>query len=131
MTKLILYADDDADDKAWITEACQTISVPFKLDFVENGKEVFRYLSLLSGDQLPSLIVLDLNMPELDGKQTLQQLKITPGYEKIPVAIVSTSSNKIDRDVCQRLGASVFLVKPSSQSGWQDIIHHLAPLIAY
>jgi CheY-like chemotaxis protein len=94
LTKLILYADDDADDQAWITEACQTMSVPFKLHFVENGKEVFRYLSLLSGDQLPSLIVLDLNMPELDGKQTLQQLKINPGYEKIPVAIVSTSPIK-------------------------------------
>lgn len=130
MTKLVLYAEDDADDKTWITEACQTISVPFIVDFVENGKEVLRYLSSLSGKEPPSLIVLDLNMPELDGKQTLKQLKTNPVFEKIPVVIVSTSSNKMDREVCHRLGAIAFLVKPFSQNGWQNIIQQLMPLIA-
>lgn len=128
MEKFVLYAEDDADDKAWISEACKAVNAELSICFVENGREALDYLQTLAESRLPSLIILDLNMPKLDGRQTLQQLKAHPVYRHIPVAIVSTSSSKLDQDVCRRLGASVFLVKPDSHKNWQNIISELLPL---
>lgn len=128
--KFVLYADDDTDDKSWVTEACHAIGVSPELVFVENGRQVLEYLSQNSPAEFPSLIVLDLNMPELDGRQTLKWLKTHPRYQTIPVAIVTTSTNRIDRDVCQKLGASLFLIKPDTHTGWQAVVQHFIPYIA-
>lgn len=125
--KIVLYADDDTDDRTWVSEACKTVGSPLQIQFVENGKQVLDYLRD-GHEQLPSLIVLDLNMPEMDGRQTLQQLKSNPRFKNIPVAIVTTSSNKIDRDVCNRLGASLYLTKPDTHFEWQNIIRQLEPI---
>jgi CheY-like chemotaxis protein len=126
--KKILYADDDLDDKTWVSEASQLLDYSLDIDFVENGREVFEYLKNYL--ELPALIVLDLNMPELDGRQTLQKLKTSPKYKDIPVVIVTTSSNKIDMEICSRLGASLYLVKPDSHSEWQQIVKNLVPYIS-
>ena len=126
--KKILYADDDLDDKTWVTEASKMLDYTLDIDFVENGREVFDYLKKYI--PLPALIVLDLNMPELDGRQTLQKLKATQEYKEIPVVIVTTSSNKVDVDVCSRLGASLYLVKPDSHIEWQQIVKQLVPYIS-
>ena len=124
--KIVLYADDDLDDKSWVSEACKTVNSLLELEFVENGKDVLNYLEK---NQLPSLIVLDLNMPELDGRQTLKALKENPSYKNIPVAVVTTSSSKIDQEVCKRLGAAIFLTKPDSYSEWQEIVRRLEPFV--
>ena len=124
----ILYADDDLDDKTWVTEASKTLDYSLDIDFVENGSEVFDYLRNYL--ELPALIVLDLNMPKLDGRQTLQKLKASQEYKEIPVVIVTTSSNKVDVEICNRLGASLYLVKPDSQSERQQIIRQLVPYIS-
>ncbi|MCW3074045.1 MAG: hypothetical protein JWP69_1114 [Flaviaesturariibacter sp.] len=127
--KLVLYADDDTDDRGWVSEACMAAGSSIKIDFVENGKQVLDYLEAIPTTQLPSLIVLDLNMPEMDGRQTLQQLKSNPFYKQIPVVIVTTSSNKIDKEVCSRLGAALYLTKPDTHAEWQKIIQQLEPMI--
>ena len=127
--KLVLYADDDTDDRAWASEACKVAGSPLQIQFVENGKQVLNYLGEASPDALPSLIVLDLNMPEMDGRQTLQHLKSNPQFKHIPVVIVTTSSNRIDKDVCTRLGASLYLTKPDSHAEWQNIIRQLEPIM--
>ena len=128
--KTILYADDDADDRLWVSEACKVVNLAAFVEFVENGRQVIDYLSGQPTGHFPSLIVLDLNMPGMDGRQTLQHLKANPAFKDIPVAIVSTSSNKIDKEVCRRLGASVYLTKPDTHLEWQDVVRQLEPLIA-
>lgn len=128
--KFILYADDDTDDKEWVREARAVVDASLVLVFVENGRQVLEYLSQKGPEAYPSLIVLDLNMPELDGRQTLKKLKIHPLYKTIPVAIVTTSANRIDRDVCRQLGASLFLTKPDTHTEWQNIIRHFIPFVA-
>ena len=130
LQKFVLYADDDSDDKDWVTEACNAVDASLSLVFVENGRQVLDFLSQNNTAQLPSLIVLDLNMPELDGRQTLKKLKTHPVYKGIPVAIVTTSTNSIDRDVCKQLGASLFLTKPDTHLKWQDVIRNFMPFIA-
>jgi len=126
--KKILYADDDLDDKTWVSEANKLLDYSLDIDFVENGREVFDWLKKSS--LLPELIVLDLNMPELDGRQTLQKLKSDNEYKTIPVIIVTTSSNKADIEICKRLGASLYLVKPDRHSEWQQIVKQLLPYIS-
>lgn len=126
--KKILYADDDLDDKTWVKEASKLLDYSLDIDFVENGREVFELLEKYL--ELPALIVLDLNMPKLDGRKTLQRLKASAEYRDIPVVIVTTSSNKIDVEICQRLGASLYLVKPDSHSEWQQIVKQLVPYIS-
>ena len=127
--RIVLYADDDTDDKGWIREACKAVNCNLQIEFVENGKQVLKYIEPLPKEKLPSLIVVDLNMPEMDGKQTLKSLKAHPGFRHIPVAIVTTSSSPIDQDVCRRLGASVFLTKPDSYNQWQEVIRQLEELM--
>lgn len=128
--KFVLYADDDVDDKDWVSEACKAVDSDLNVVFVENGRQVIDFLTKEPGPELPSLIVLDLNMPELDGRQTLQKLKANAQYQHIPVAIVTTSTNKIDREVCERLGASVYLTKPDTHKEWENIIRQLMPFVA-
>jgi CheY-like chemotaxis protein len=125
---LILYADDDTDDRSWVSEACKILNCSLNINFVENGRQVVDYLKTRVS-HLPSLIVLDLNMPEMDGRETLQYLKSNSCYKKIPVAIVSTSGNTIDKEVCKRLGASIYITKPNVHAGWQGIIRQLEPFI--
>ena len=127
--KRILYADDDLDDKTWVIEACKAIGSDLNIDFVENGRQALQYLDNKKGD-LPSLIVLDLNMPELDGRQTLQRIKAHTDYSAIPVVIVTTSSNKVDMEICKRLGAALYLVKPDKHAEWQYIVRHFLPYVA-
>ncbi|MBD0276638.1 MAG: response regulator [Flavisolibacter sp.] len=127
---MILYADDDNDDKAWISEACSALNYSFSFQFVNNGRQALDYLSTLASAHLPALIVLDLNMPEMVGRLTLQQLKSNPSYQHIPVAIVTTSSSKIDRDVCHRLGAAIYLTKPDNHLEWQNVVRQLENLVS-
>jgi CheY-like chemotaxis protein len=127
-SKTVLYADDDADDKLWVTEACQALNSSLQIEFLANGRDVLNYLSAAPSG-LPMLIVLDLNMPELDGRQTLRKLKGDEQYKKIPVIIVTTSSNKVDREICQRLGAELYLIKPDTHSEWQNIIRQMEAVV--
>ena len=124
----MLYADDDADDRAWVEEACKAVNAQLSVRFLENGKEVLSFLQSPAVPPLPSLIILDLNMPQLDGRQTLQHLKAHSDYKHIPVAVVTTSTSRLDRDACYHLGAKLFLVKPNSYGEWKDIMHQLIPL---
>jgi two-component system response regulator len=124
--RIVLYADDDIDDKMWISEACKTVNESLELHFVENGRQVLQYLHTTDR---PSLIVLDLNMPDLDGRQTLKAIKNHVEYQHLPVAIVTTSSSRLDREVCIRLGAALFLTKPDTYSEWQQIVRRLEPLL--
>lgn len=127
--KKVLYADDDLDDKNWIVEAWETLDLPLQIDFVDNGREAIDYLNACSGT-LPALIVLDLNMPEMDGRQTLQRLKNDAQFKHIPVVIVTTSTSKLDIEVCKRLGAAQFLTKPDTHSDWQAIVQQLQPYLS-
>ncbi len=126
--KKVLYADDDLDDKTWLIEAWETLDIPVQIEFINNGREALDYL-IAHASNLPSLIVLDLNMPEMDGRQTLQKLKNEPQFRHIPVVIVTTSTSKLDTEVCKRLGATLFLTKPDTHTEWQEIVQQLQPYL--
>lgn len=127
-SKIILYADDDADDRTWFSEACRTVSQSWQVHFVETGQQVIDYLRN-TRSLMPSLIMLDLNMPGMDGRQTLKQIKEDESFQQIPVVMVTTSINRIDKEVCHRLGADLLITKPDTMGKWQQVIQQLQSLV--
>jgi CheY-like chemotaxis protein len=109
----ILLADDDMEDRLIIEDAFREIALEKEIAFVEDGELVIQYLNRIDGQaELPSLIVLDLNMPKLSGTETLRMLKNHPRYRHIPVKIFSTSMNDIEKAHCLQLGAEAYVIKP-------------------
>lgn len=124
----ILYADDDCDDHFFLRESITDTGLPADIVYLTDGDQVIRYLEK-NGDALPSLIVLDLNMPRLNGKQTLERLKKDHRFSDIPVIILSTSNNKMDREFCTSRGAASYLVKPGHFEGYQEVVRNFVPFL--
>ena len=90
----ILLAEDDKDDRELFQEYLGDRNDLFLLPIVENGVEVWDLLHLSDPELLPSLIILDQNMPMRNGLQTLRLLKTSPVFASIPVVIYSTYADE-------------------------------------
>lgn len=109
----ILLADDDPEDRMIMAESFTELGVSHAAHFVENGEKVLAYLdNIIADEYLPKLVVLDLNMPRMNGTQTLKALKANVRYKEIPVVIYSTSVNTIEMQECLKTGALAYIVKP-------------------
>jgi CheY-like chemotaxis protein len=116
----MLIADDDEDDIYLLDSAFKESRLKVKVDFVLNGQEVFKYLDTIRGNNpLPDLIVLDLNMPLLSGRDTLLRLKDDSRYKNIPVVILTTSNSEKEKAQCLEIGAALYLFK---SSGFDKIV---------
>lgn len=117
-TLVILMADDDADDRLLAQEAMNESRVLNELRFVENGVELLSYLrgeGDFSNRQLypmPGLILLDLNMPKMDGRDALAEIKADAHLRRIPVVILTTSKAEEDMAKGYDLGAASYIPKP-------------------
>ena len=110
----ILIADDDQEDRFLLSTAFEEIGRSEDIYLVENGLQVFKYLDdSVKQDRVPSLIVLDLNMPVLNGMETLAKLKSDTRYSNIPVIIYSTSIHEVEKEKCLKIGAAEFIRKPA------------------
>lgn len=111
----ILWADDDPDDLALVREIFYEYSYDANLEIeeVHNGKQVLDYLYCIrSQAELPSLIILDINMPLVDGKQVLATIKNAPALRAIPVIVFTTSNSSIDKLFCKKYQVDM-ITKPS------------------
>lgn len=108
-----MVAEDDIEDQMILEQCLTDNGFNGCVSFVTNGRNVIDHLDAVNGE-FPKLIVLDLNMPILNGTQTLFELKNNERYSKIPVIIYSTSNNEHERRKCLNFGASDYLVKPVS-----------------
>ncbi|RYZ30661.1 MAG: response regulator [Chitinophagaceae bacterium] len=94
----ILYVDDDQDDLEMLQEAIMSVDPSYQIVKANNGEEgLARLLEMKLHKTLPCLVVLDINMPKLDGRQTFQRIKADEALSNIPIVIFSTSSNKMDK----------------------------------
>ncbi|MCP4006574.1 MAG: response regulator [bacterium] len=116
----LLMAEDDADDQLLVREAFGESDFDVDMRFVCNGEDLMAYLRRegeYCGEDAaprPRLILLDLNMPKMDGRTALRAIKENPDLCRIPVLILTTSSNPDDIKKCYEGGASTYLTKPSS-----------------
>jgi Response regulators consisting of a CheY-like receiver domain and a winged-helix DNA-binding domain len=110
----ILVADDDQEDRFLLHTAFVEIGCSDEIYLVENGMQVFNYLDTSDMEhRTPALIILDLNMPVLDGMQTLSRLKSDNRYRDIPVIIYTTSVQEVEKAKCLEIGAADFIKKPA------------------
>src|SRR5262245_47609520 len=117
--KVILMAEDDADDRLLAQDALSECGLASDLHFVENGEELLDYLfqrgKYANHDEAPrpTLILLDLNMPRKDGREVLKEIKGDPSLRTIPVVVLTTSRADTDVDRIYQLGANSFITKPA------------------
>ena len=109
---IILYAEDDLDDVFIVRQAFQTYDETIQVVHKANGFGALEYLDQLDAGALhPCLIILDINMPGLDGRETLVRIKESQRFNDIPVVLFTTSSSQRDKDFAKQWGAD-FVTKP-------------------
>ena len=127
----IHMCDDDPDDQLLITDALLEARLANPIDFTSNGRELLQYLNRegkyeeLKDKPLPGLILLDLNMPIMDGREVLQILKNDDKFKSIPIVILTTS--KAEEDVARSydMGVNSFVIKPVSFENLVEMIQSL------
>lgn len=123
LTIPILMAEDDDGDRLLTRKAMEKNSLTNPLVMVENGEELLDYLyrrgkfSTLVSTPAPCVILLDLNMPRMDGREALKIIKSDENLKKIPVVILSTSKAPEDLLASYDMGANSFISKPSTFEG--------------
>lgn len=128
----VLLVEDDFFDTMTAQKSFAHFNVPHQLLTAFNGEEA---LDLLLGradapvpDPLPEVILLDLNMPRMNGVEFLEVLRETPNLAHIPVFITTTSALETDRADTQRLGVSGYILKPLDFASGHDLVDSMSLL---
>ena len=109
--KILMIVDDDEDDRFFFRSAIRKNNPLYECIEAKNGEDALKQLR--KAKELPDFIFLDLNMPRMDGRECLIELKKDETLKKIPVIIYSTSGYQIDINITKELGADYFLSKLS------------------
>lgn len=120
--------EDDEDDITFFELALKKQSIATHLTTLTDGDLVMPYLA--ATDKHPDLLVLDLNLPRLPGRDVLTRVKQSPASQGIPVVILSTSSAQEDNDFCLANGANRFLTKPTSLNSLTKMIAEVLDVTA-
>lgn len=110
----ILAADDDLEDLELMEDAIHSLEPATEIHIVTNGNGVIDFLNNQEDDQLPHLIVLDYNMPELNGAEVLSLICKENRFKDIPKIILSTSGAPLHINECMNSGATEYFVKPNN-----------------
>ena len=124
----ILVAEDDADDRMLLEDAFKESSLGNDVRFVEDGEQLLAYLrrqgEFAEPDDAPfaGLILLDLNMPKMDGREALNIIKNDAVLRAIPVVVLTTSAEEDDVFYAYRLGVSSYISKPVTFEGLVNVV---------
>jgi len=127
----ILIADDDPDDRMLALEALNENRLTNNLYFVEDGEELLDFLyhrgqyADPASAPRPGMILLDLNMPRKDGRESVREIKADPELRDIPVVILTTSKSEEDIARTYDLGANSYITKPVTFEGLVEIMRGL------
>ena len=124
--------DDDADDREFLTDAIKDVSPEVDVVLAENGLVALDYLKAIKKEEtkLPCLIVLDINMPYLDGVQTFHQLKQDATLKKLPVIVFSSSQKPDDEIFFNSLGIE-YITKPMDIHYMCTIASHMVSVCCH
>jgi CheY-like chemotaxis protein len=104
--------EDDSVDVMMVKRALKDLNITNLLVHTPNGKEAFEYLTG-EGNERPCIILLDLNMPKMNGVELLKIIKADDVFKKIPVVVLTTSRDKEDKFETFELGAAGYIIKPA------------------
>ena len=127
----ILMADDDPDDRQLTREALSEVRLKNHFAEVCDGEELLSYLrregkyAELAGQPLPGIILLDLNMPKMDGREAITEIKSDPNLRRLPIVVLTTSSVQEDIVRTYDLGVSSFITKPVTFDALVTVMQNL------
>lgn len=127
----ILMAEDDPDDQLLAREALEECMLANSLNIVENGEELLDFLKRrgkytdAASAPRPGLILLDLNMPRMDGREALRAIKDDPDLRSIPVVVLTTSKAEEDIIRSYNEGANSYVTKPVTFEGLVEVMKTL------
>ena len=120
--KHIILADDDTDDIELFQSAAKECNENIEIVTAKDG---IKLIELLEKEERIDVIILDLNMPKMNGYECVKTIRQNKKYNTIPIMIFSTSSAKEDIEYCLETGADFYVVKPASFKGLKEIINDL------
>ena len=118
--RTIVMADDDADDCALMRDAFREAGIDGRLEVVGDGEQLLAYLRRCAAERArapdaePAFVLLDLNMPNKDGREALAEIRADPALRHLPIVVFSTSAHPRDVLGSYQAGANSYIVKPSS-----------------
>jgi CheY-like chemotaxis protein len=124
----ILLAEDDPGDAGLIRRAFRECKISLDLDWVEDGEDALRYLRKedeFSEAKRPDLMILDLNMPKVDGLSVLTAIRADPDLTDLPVVVLTTSQADHDVALSYKLHANAYVTKPIGLDGLTKIVKSL------
>ena len=116
----ILLVEDDPDDIELMQEALKNEKIDYSMKILGEGNTVLPYLEACKN--FPNIILLELNIPKLHGREVLKLLKRSEKFKKIPVAVLTTASSPRERELCIELGADRFITKPATVDGFTQTV---------
>ena len=119
-TLRILLIEDDSDDVELLQDTLQSNNVAYQMDVINDGGAVSGYLRTMT--EFPDIIVMDLNLPKVHGKDILKEIKSSEAFNQIPVIVLTTSSSPEDKNQVLQLGATNCLIKPTTTKGLSEIV---------
>ena len=126
----IYIIDDDIDDQNFLIEAIKEIDESIECYTAINGQEGLSRLAT-NAIPFPSLIFLDLNMPRIDGRRFLIEIKKITKFRSIPIVVYTTSTYQKDRDEMLQLGAADYIFKQADFLLLKENLHNIFALIAW
>ncbi|RLB72117.1 MAG: response regulator [Deltaproteobacteria bacterium] len=120
-SKPILLVEDDKVDAMTVTRALKEINVTNRLDITNNGEEALAFLRNPEHEK-PGIILLDLNMPKMNGIEFLQVAKNDTDLKKIPVVVLTTSKEEQDKVDSFNLGVAGYMIKPVDYLQFVEVV---------
>jgi CheY-like chemotaxis protein len=125
MDKAILLVEDNPDDAELTRIAFAEAGVDYRLQVVGDGVQALAYLRGSAPADLPSLVLLDLNLPKLDGREVLEAIRAEPATRSLPVVVLTTSAEPFDVDTVYELGANSYIQKPVEFERFVDVVRQI------
>ncbi|MFQ5519034.1 MAG: response regulator [Mariprofundus sp.] len=122
MTKRMMFVDDNLDERLLIRRQAGKIAVGLDVIEASGGQQAIDQLQQMSADELPSMVLLDLKMPKVDGLQVLQWIRSNQKTKHVPVVMFSTSDDEQDIANSYELGANSYVVKDINHRNSLDIL---------
>lgn len=122
--RTVLLVEDNPTDVFVVKEVLAGSGLKLELHVEKDGREAIRYLDEMNQDQsqqVPALVLLDLNVPKVSGIEVLRQLRQSSRAKETPVIVVTSSSADVDRLAVEQLGANAYFLKPASLSAYLEL----------